>query len=45
MFSCEFYEIAKNTFFAEHLWMTASGSANISTRMVKEFASSEAIMY
>ena len=24
VFSCEFYEIAKNTFFTEHLWMTAS---------------------
>ena len=23
MFSCEFYEISKNTFFAEHLWVTA----------------------
>ena len=23
MFSCEFYEISKNTFFAEHLWATA----------------------
>ena len=24
MFSCEFCEISKNTFFAEHLWTTAS---------------------
>ena len=24
MFSCEFCEISKNTFFAEHVWMTAS---------------------
>ena len=24
MFSCEFYEISKNTFFTEHLWLTAS---------------------
>ena len=24
MFSCEFYEISKNTFFAEHLQTTAS---------------------
>ena len=24
VFSCEFCEIFKNTFFAEHLWMTAS---------------------
>ena len=24
VFSCEFYEISKNTFFAEHLWTIAS---------------------
>ena len=24
MFSCEFCEISKNTFFTEHLWATAS---------------------
>ena len=24
MFSCEFYEISKHTFFVEHLWVTAS---------------------
>ena len=24
VFSCEFCEISKNTFFTEHLWMTAS---------------------
>ena len=24
VFSCEFCEISKNTFFAEHLWTTAS---------------------
>ena len=24
MFSYEFYEISKNTFFGEHLWATAS---------------------
>ena len=24
MFSCEFSEISQNTFFAEHLWATAS---------------------
>ena len=23
MFSCDFYEISKNTFFTEHLWTTA----------------------
>ena len=26
MFSCEFWEISKNTFFTEHLWTTASVS-------------------
>ena len=26
MFSCEFSEISKNTFFTEHLWTTASPS-------------------
>ena len=25
VFSCEFSEIFKNTFFTEHLWMTAPG--------------------
>ena len=25
VFSCEFSEISKNTFFTEHLWPTASG--------------------
>ena len=24
MFSCEFCEISKNTFYTEHLWKTAS---------------------
>ena len=24
MYSCEFCEISKNTFFTEHLWTTAS---------------------
>ena len=24
VFSCEFYEISKNTFFTEHLWKNAS---------------------
>ena len=24
VFSCEFCEISKNTFFTEHLWVTAS---------------------
>ena len=24
VFSCEFSEISKNTFFVEHLWVTAS---------------------
>ena len=25
VYSCEFCEISKNTFFTEHLWATASG--------------------
>ena len=25
VFSCEFYEIFKKTFFVQHLWATASG--------------------
>ena len=25
MFSCEFCELSRNTFFTEHLWTTASG--------------------
>ena len=25
VFSCEFYEISKNTFFTEHLWKSTSG--------------------
>ena len=24
VFSCEFYEISKSTFFTEHIWTTAS---------------------
>ena len=28
VFSCEFCEIFKNTFFTEHLWTTASGDFN-----------------
>ena len=29
MFSSEFYEISKNTFFTEHLWTTVSEAAVI----------------
>ena len=28
VFSCEFCEISKNTFFTEHLWTTASFTMN-----------------
>ena len=39
VFSCEFCEISKNTFFTEHLWATASVSnrrlLNISFSLVK----------
>ena len=27
MFSCEYYEVFKNTYFEEYLWSTASASA------------------
>ena len=30
MFSCEFCEISKNTFFTEHFWTTSSVSDNTS---------------
>ena len=29
MFSCEFCQISKNTFFTEHLWTTASRNFEI----------------
>ena len=29
VFSCEFREIAKNTFFTEHLWVTASKQVTV----------------
>ena len=29
-FSCEFCEISKNTFFAEHLWKSASEQSSLS---------------
>ena len=29
MFSCEFCEISKNTFFTEHLWVTASRQVTV----------------
>ena len=28
VFSCEFCEISKNIFFAEHIWTTASNKVN-----------------
>ena len=38
MFSCEFCEIPKNTFFTEHLWATASGYSmtTLSCQMAQE---------
>ena len=30
IFSCEFWEISKNTFFAEHLWATAFVNCHLS---------------
>ena len=35
MFSCEFYEISKNTIFTEHLWTTAF-KENIISQCLKE---------
>ena len=29
VFFCEFFKISKNTFFAEHVWGTASSAYNI----------------
>ena len=34
MFSCEFYEISKNTFFTENLWATVSAHCYIHTKNV-----------
>ena len=35
LFSCEFCEISKNTFFTEHLWATASEESDGSNIAVK----------
>ena len=35
VFSCEFCEISKSTFFTEHLWVTASGVASQFTKRLK----------
>ena len=35
LFSCEFCEISKNTFFTEHLWATASLLQQFSRRYLK----------
>ena len=34
MFSCEFCYIFKNTFFAEHLWATASAIRNVECKIL-----------
>ena len=34
VFSCEFYETFKNTFFTEHLWTTASVSSEVMSRII-----------
>ena len=34
VYSCEFYEISKNTFLTEHLWETASG--NLQAHLIKD---------
>ena len=35
MFSCEFYEVFKNTFFTEHVQITASESDNVTFLLQK----------
>ena len=35
MFSCEFCEISKNNFFAEHLWVTVSETPNVPSNIKK----------
>ena len=35
MLSCEFCEIAKNTFFTEHLWATASKQVTVSLQCLQ----------
>ena len=39
VFSCEFYEIYKNTFFKEHLLSTASNNTKIFFRVVSVLSS------
>ena len=41
MFSSEFCEISKNTFFTEHLWATASVLWNNASKEIKESLSTE----
>ena len=41
VFSCEFYEISKNTFFAEHLWATASDCFGVSIITFEQAGESE----
>ena len=35
LFSCEFCEVFKNTFFTEHLWTTASSLLKVFTEAIK----------
>ena len=35
VFSCEFCEISKNTFFREHLWTTASDNNEVTPILLK----------
>ena len=37
VFSCEFYEISKNTFFSEHPWTTASEPRTIPKKSIWSF--------
>ena len=52
MFSCEFWEIPKNSFFTEHLWATASekhlptaATAFFGNCLVKAFFTSFVLFY
>ena len=37
VFSCEFWEISKNTFFTKHVWATASGIPKFDSQSSKDY--------
>ena len=48
MFSCEFCEISKNTFFTEHLWTAASEKSFIESgkkKKIREYKESQLNIY